>query len=261
MNGQRHVMQIRPRNGDGPAYSPQRDLAWIYAPAMREALQALDQVRWTDEMAALIQKLGITEEDISVAVATLVDAHRYIVNHADVATPVQALETAGWYRSKPEARYLIYGRLGEVLFGGFFLALRDTSEFCKESSQAKEIAEFIAAGRLVMIRGSGATAPLTPVAEAEQALETLKAMLNSSRDALLAAHARMQEVERKAANDLAALQRELTNIRERENLAVQQRAAVEHMGFFRTLWYACARPSKRLKWLAKICGAATSLPS
>jgi hypothetical protein len=230
---------------------------------MKEALTALDQVSWTEEMAAVIEVLGLTEADISLAVGKLTEAHRYIVNHNDVTEPVHALEKAGWYGDdvNPGARYLIYGRLGEVLFGGFFIALRDTSEFADESSQATEIADFIAAGKLVMERGSGKAVSRSEAAEISHLQHKAEAELQGCRDALQLAR---EKITRDAKETVGTIS-DLTESNKRLGKQVTDRdgliTSACNMGFWRTIWWIFQKPLTRKLWLTKTSGQAESTPS
>lgn len=188
MQPKRRVTNIRPRGGDGPVYSPQRDLAYIYAPAMREAITALDEVNWSEPIRELVSKLGITEDDIGEAVRRLTEAHAHFVNDPEVQTPNDALNKTGWYDLPAACRYLIYGRLGEVMLGGFFVALRDTSRLADESAQSREIAEFIAAGREVMERSSGAAPRRPDESQLLTEVRKLEAQLRGVQLALVQAH-------------------------------------------------------------------------
>jgi len=136
---------FRPASGGLP-YCPQRDLAYCYIPAMREALLALDQENWTDEIRELVERLDVSEEDISKAVASLTKAHLSFVTDFTVETAHEALTQAGWYTHKAAVRYFIYGRLGEVILGGFFLAIRDVAIVGETPPNTREIGDFIAEG-------------------------------------------------------------------------------------------------------------------
>jgi hypothetical protein len=245
MSPNKHLTQIRPKNGTGPQYSPQRDLAWIYAPAMREAVRALDQVNWSDDIQRICKQCNVTEEDITLAVGKLTEAHRYMVNHPDVEQPVDALDKVGWYNVHPVARYLIYGRLGEVMLGGFFLALRDTSEFAKEAAQAKEIADFIAAGQMVMQRGSGMTATPTEAAQMQEQLIQIVVELRGCRDALNTAKNWNEGLERQIRDE-----KKLFN-QVNHNLDLRSRSleVASTMSFWRSLWFAVQSPERRQQWL------------
>lgn len=146
-------VSIRPKNDPtAKFYAPDRDLAYIYQPAMREALYALDAANWTDEMRGLVERLGISERDIAEAVRAITQAHRLITTQPDVTEPDKALELAGYYEQPLAARFLVFARLGEVLFGGFFLALRDVTWQADEPSQPAQQAEMLAAGELIARR-------------------------------------------------------------------------------------------------------------
>lgn len=153
----RSVLQVREKGAgkDNRFYNPNRDIAWLYAPAMKEAIFALDECNWTSGIRAIIEATGITEDDISEAVAALVKAHVLFTNVRSVSTPEDALVTAGFFQCKPAARYLITGRLGEVMLGGFFVAVRDVTHAGQEPPMSRDIAEFVAAGIGVRDRCSG----------------------------------------------------------------------------------------------------------
>lgn len=260
----RHLTQIRPGNGDGPIYSPQRDLAYIFAPAMKEALTALDLVNWTPEIKGIIDRLGITEDDIGEAVQKLTEAQYFITNHPDVREPNDILEKVGWYETKPAARYLIYGRVGEVLFGGFFIALRDTSIYADENQQAKEIADIIAAGRLVQERSSGSSLKSIDEGQGKEDLRhklyATQAELRQARDA----HALLRETHNTTTTTLGKAQQhnkqlstELTAAAKQLETEAAMRKVLEDMSFFRYLWYRCQTREEQLKWLAAQIGNGT----
>jgi len=136
--------------GGGMVYSPQRDIAYLFMPAIKEALFALDKVNWTDDMKGVVKRLRVSEEDIGKAAQCLAVAHQYFVNVKDINSADDALKRADWYGNPPGVRNLIYARLGEVLLGGFFLAVRDVSEMAEESAASRDIADLVAAGRTIM---------------------------------------------------------------------------------------------------------------
>lgn len=242
-------------------YSPQRDLAYIYAPAMSEAIVALDQVNWTDEIKEICTALKITEEDIARAAERLTEAHRFFVSHSDIKTPNDALERVDWYDVHPGARYLVYGRLGEVMLGGFFIALRDTSRFADESSQAKEIAEFIAAGKGVMARSSGLSPEPSRVAELHQQVRGLQEELIGVRDALQAARDALAQSDHVAREK----QRELATARTVSERLVTAFAAgmarVAGMGFWQRVAWVFSSEEMRSQWLNQLSGMDTKSSS
>ena len=266
-------LQVRPRGSDGPLYNPQRDLAYVYAPAMREALRALDQVNWTSELRGVIDQLGITEEDISVAVGKLTEAHRYFVGDDTVQEPVDALNKVGWYDVKPGARYLIYGRLGEVMLGGFFIALRDVTAPGQGVLQGKEICDLVAAGKLVMERGSGKveTTTLAVVTEEKASLSLqLEALQQAMHDALQRNNdlvRQAQATEERHRKEALELQGRLStmiseagnftlrSIEAETRLSALQSAFVTSSLWQRVCWlFNGAR--RKLVWCLQICGEA-----
>lgn len=150
--------QVRPKGGGDP-YSPQRDLAYCYPPAMKEALRALDQENWTKEVQGLFWGLRVTEGEVSLAVKALTDAHVAFITDPEVKYAADALRNAGWYDQRPEVRYFIYGRLGEVMLGGFFLAIRDVRMLGEELPHPREVADFIVEGLRVAGRSPEISAP------------------------------------------------------------------------------------------------------
>jgi flagellar capping protein FliD len=149
---------------------------------MMEALRALDAKNWTVELAALAGHLEITEEMLGAAVASLMDAHANFLNNAAVTTAQEALQQAGWYDHDAGVRYFIYGRLGEVMLGGFFMALRDVTVQHNPPRPACSLPELIAAGTAVAGRLCGK--PIPPGTE-EQLLR-LQAELELTQAALRA---------------------------------------------------------------------------
>lgn len=176
-------LQLRPKDSNGPMYAPHRDLAYIYAPAMTEALRALDEANWTPEMSALLASLGVTELMIGQATESLMKAHQVLVNVDGVMSSHDALQLAGWYEHPASVRNVIYARLGEVILGGFFVSLRDTSKYAEESSQSRQIADLVASGRLLLERSIRPTVPRESDTQLKQIL-SLQAELETCRTAL-----------------------------------------------------------------------------
>lgn len=244
----RNLTQIRPKGGDGPVYSPNRDLAYIYAPAMREALYALDEVNWQGDIKSLIEQLGVTEEDIGRTVEALTKAHTMFVNDPTVHSAVDALTVAGYYDCPAAARYLIHGRIGEVLLGGFFIALRDTSELGKESAQQREIADIVAAGKEVAARSSGEVGTPGEMSELRQQLNAVHSELEQSRAALEAAHGRReqevaaQQALRNAAHaEIGVVRKELSEALERANDYNMRLIEIYGQGFWKGIVCAISR--------------------
>jgi hypothetical protein len=244
-------MNIRPRQGDGPPYSPQRDLAYIYAPAMKEALLALDQTNWGPEIRQLCQQLELSEDDIGQAAAALAQAQRYFVNHDDCPDAHAALTQAGWYDCKPGARYLVTGRLGEVIIGGFCLALRDVSVYAAESAQHRELSEVVAAGLSVLHATTGQPPPLLGDTRGAYNSFRDRADILGVQDALRQAQGRIATLEHEKREANAKFSKEL---QETTNQLAGWLREAAHMGFFRSVWWVFAKRQTRFLWLLSVSG-------
>ena len=152
---QRSVNQFRPK-GDpsAPAYAPQRDLANIYLPMLREVFTSLDAVNWGPFFQAWFEREGITEDQLGEAVTMMVEAHRLFIRDREVQVPADAFAKAG--ADVPDViKYALFCRLGEVVAGGFFVALRDVTMQGRESPCNTDMVEMIAAGRTLVWRLQG----------------------------------------------------------------------------------------------------------
>lgn len=246
---------------------------------MKEALVALDQVNWNEETQIICEELALSEDDIGEAVAKLTEAHLYFVNNPDVDAPVDALNKVGWYDTHPGARYLIYGRLGEVLLGGFFMALRDVSEHADESAQAREIAELVAVGKQVMERGSGKICKdETEFSKLERRTEELTARHRSQTDALKLARQRMVAAEQdqhdkartinelkqrqqRAERDIQILGEQAETLEAQCNNLGSITNKIRNFTLWQAIWWAFASPEKRDKWFTQHSTSETSTDS
>jgi hypothetical protein len=200
---------------------------------MREAFFALDQANWTEDMQVVVNKLGVTEDDIGHAAVSLTEAHQYFTNVRDITCADDALKRADWYRHDAGVRNLIYARVGEVLLGGFFVALRDVSQLGDESLMSKEIADLVAAGRMILQHSiSSANRPL----DVDQIL-SLQAELDGVRTALAETKRLREEDEDKHRDNIRHTVRSLKGTRCELADCKSQLGQMESMGFFsRLLW-------------------------
>lgn len=146
----RSITNYRPKGDpDAAPYSPQRDLANIYTPMLKEAFMGLDQVNWADYFKDWLKATKVTEEDLGRGVQCFVEAHRLFIRDRTVKDPHTAFEKAGFWDLPAPVRILIFERIGEVVMGGFFVAIRDVSCQGRPSPIHTDFMEMIAAGRLV----------------------------------------------------------------------------------------------------------------
>ena len=174
---QRQVNQFRPKGDPAAApYAPQRDLANIFLPMLRETFTSLDAANWNDFFKKLFEAEGITEDDIGQIVPKFAEAYRLFIRDRTVDTPMAAFERAGITEAHDTVKYALFCRLGEVVTGGFFIALRDVTMQGHESPCAADMALMLAAGRELAARLDGRAASYQ-VGDYETALASLEERL------------------------------------------------------------------------------------
>lgn len=152
----RSIHQYRPRGEAGAMpYSPQRDLANIYTPMLKEVFAGLDEPNWSPAIKEILSRYKITEAQLGEAVTVFVEAHRAFIRDRTVDSPATAFESAGIMRLPPAVRLVLFSRIGEVLMGGFFVALRDVTVQGQLTPGHDDLTAMIAAGRAVSARLSG----------------------------------------------------------------------------------------------------------
>lgn len=180
----RSAINIRPKHQPGAiSYSPQRDLAYMYPHAMREAVAGLDQAHWQDYFRPWLEAAGVTEEDLGNAVGKLMDAHALFIGDETITQPADALDRVGFFDLPHAARIMLFERLGEVMMGGFFIAIRDVTPLGDLPNNAVDLATMIGAGRVINERLTGVPKP-TPdeLHEQAKAAEALLAELRRAKD-------------------------------------------------------------------------------
>jgi len=143
---------------DNRLYAPQRDLAYLFPAAVREAFNSLDKANWMGYYAELLTQHGITEEMLGEGVKRFVSAFNFFVGDPAVRTFDDALDRTQFFAVPNLVRIMIFERLGEVMSVGFFLAVRDTARFGENPPQTEELAGMVKAihdfvGRLNGTRG------------------------------------------------------------------------------------------------------------
>lgn len=152
----RSVNQYRPKGDPNAAvYAPQRDLANLYFPMMTEVFKGLDKHNWNPFFQSLFDHAGITEDQLCNAVVVMIDAHRLFIRDRSVTCVEDAFTKAGVERLPDAVRYALFCRIGEVLCGGFFVALRDVTMQGQDSYCQADMNAMIAAGRALSERLSG----------------------------------------------------------------------------------------------------------
>jgi hypothetical protein len=145
---QRSLHQYRPKGDpNGMIYAPQRDIANLYTPMLREVFQGLDENNWPPVLRAMFEAHGIDNDKLSAAVKVIVDAHRLFIRDRSISSPADAFAKAGIDTIDPIVKMAVFERLGEVMMGGFFVALRDVTEQGALSAVHTDFVDMLAAGR------------------------------------------------------------------------------------------------------------------
>lgn len=189
----RQVHQMRPEGQPGAMpYSPQRDLANIYTPMLKEVFRGLDEEHWSAYLRQYFTENDISQEDLGQAVKLIVEAHRLFIRDRAVATPEDAFTKAGAAELPTPIRLALFSRIGEVLMGGFFIALRDVT--MQGQKPPADFVEMIAAGRSLAKRLS----KHDPSEHEPEELEQLRAEVEETQRALDQAHADLEARTREA---------------------------------------------------------------
>lgn len=152
----RHMVQMRPQGDPGAKqYSPQRDLANIFLPMLEEVFAGLSHGNMNEFFKEWFERDGLNDDAIGEVANQLVEAVQLYTRDAEVKSPADAFQKAGLFDLPAVVRYAIFARLGEVLMGGFFVAIRDVTNRNEESTCQDEMARMIAAGRELSSRLSG----------------------------------------------------------------------------------------------------------
>lgn len=138
--------------GSSLPYDPQRDIAYIGPTLIKTALDVLfmDRLTANPQMAMFIEQHNITQEQINDAVVAIAEAQKDFVSvvEADkVKTPYEALQRLHFFDYPLPLRLLVFGCVGECLFGAYFQAVRDVTFMNEDSPASKEIAHLLYAAR------------------------------------------------------------------------------------------------------------------
>lgn len=151
----RRIINFRPpEGGDAFRYSPQRDLAYVYPAMVHEIFSGLDEQNWAPWIRQLMTEHELSQEDLSEATARFIAAYRLFIRH-QTRTLAEVFDRLSWEDTHPIARLVLLARIGEVMTGGWFMALRDVSNRAEPSAAHADFMELLAAGRAAVRRLSG----------------------------------------------------------------------------------------------------------
>lgn len=139
-------MQMRPQGGDPRFYAPNRDIAYCFTHIVSVALAALDdEEKRPPWIADYMEHTGTTQDDLCAAAKAMADG---IANFVDVdkppETPHESLDQSGFLDSPPAAQLILSARIGQVLTGLFFTAVRDITPAGSRSPVSDDMATMVA---------------------------------------------------------------------------------------------------------------------
>ena len=179
--------QLRPRNTNGPMYSPQRDLAHIGPALLQAAISQLARENRDPLLQAEMDELGIDEATLGEAVVKFTEAYQFYLTPG-VKHPNDAYQRTGFDALPTKIRTFIYAAMGRVSIGAWFWCIRDATLVGDTMQPAEELAELISCGRQIG-RQSG-YADVHPVPQeaallyANQRIEALSLLLEQQRKQL-----------------------------------------------------------------------------
>lgn len=143
-------ISMQPRGAsDAETYAPARDIFRLGPKLITAALKGFgedetDVAKWPGWYGDWLRARGVTNTDIGNAAVALARAVGYFTaDPAVMKTPEQALEKSEFYKCRPEAQAAIYMRLGEVVMGSIFVAIRDVTPRNGTPPNAMDIRELI----------------------------------------------------------------------------------------------------------------------
>lgn len=121
------LLQYSQQGGDSRKYSPNRDIAYVFPQLITEAIRGLDdEDLWQGGIADYLKFRNITVEDIGKAAEAFAQGIVLFTKFGH-SSPREALGQAGFFDTPEAAQDAIMMRIGQVITGAFFVAIRDTT--------------------------------------------------------------------------------------------------------------------------------------
>ncbi len=146
------MLQMAPKDGSGPMYSPHRDVAYIYRSIIGHAFTGLEQANWEEWYGSYLKHHKTTEADLGEGAKCLADAINYFTGEEKALNTVEALTKAGFYKLPYPVQITIFARLGMVLTGTMFSGIRDVTQMGEEPPAEVGKREIVAEGIKVAAR-------------------------------------------------------------------------------------------------------------
>lgn len=151
----RSVHQYNPDTPGALPYAPQRDIAHLFLPMLKEAFSGLDRKHWSPFFQKLFEDAGISEEMIGEAVILFTNAITHFIRTPNINSSADAFAFTGFLEQAEPVKQAIFCRLGQVLTGGFFISVRDVTFRGVASPTAPDMAAMLAHGRALAERING----------------------------------------------------------------------------------------------------------
>lgn len=163
-------------------YAPERDLAHLYSPMFVEVLNGLRTGNWSEAMREIIPE-PLTEEQLAEGAGCMTNAMDTFIRDDEVDSPLKAFAKAGFYKLPALVQLVLFARIGEVVTGGFAVALRDVT--VRGDLPPSGFMRMIAAGREFAAGFSGHTwdgdsLPSEAAYEAERARQAIRELGRAS---------------------------------------------------------------------------------
>lgn len=217
-------MGFRPQGGDGPMYSPQRDLAYITPTIMQGAMARLDEQNWTANQREYFESVGLTAQALGQAVEALAESQRFFVEASDTLDYLEALRHGGFTLCAPVAQDVVLAAVGQALVAAWFHGVREVTRLGDVPFSAEGTSMYMAYAKWVAERLG--VRPLEPHAQllADKEELNIVAIHNGLRISLQA-----QELGRRR-NEIARCRSERTEAAQTaEQLRLELAQAIEQL--------------------------------
>lgn len=137
-------LQFRPRSApDAPAYSPERDVAYVGPAMLQAAARLMDHESWSTEFAGCLSQAGVTESQFLEVVMAVGAATKTFMLTNTIKHPMKALDSAGFFKLPLLANRLYFSAFGEMMYVCMLQGLRQTSRLNQDSVMQPEIASYL----------------------------------------------------------------------------------------------------------------------
>ena len=135
-------LQFRPRNG-GPAYAPQRDVAHLFVPVMRQVAAWIEDGTW-DELSSFMTKYAVTPEMVAAACGKMCQSIGSAAEHP-TETCRESIQRTGFLDEPEEAQLIVLACIGAMFVGIQHSGIREAT--LDGSGPMVEAAELIESGK------------------------------------------------------------------------------------------------------------------